>query len=211
MQCRKSPDRLSGFWEQDVTREPELQPVTNTNAEEPLSHAAEIHTGKMVESTSNPATEHDQGTLPKADPERRVCPNLAAKAEEQLQTEPSLAWLETKEGQDHLRLCLPNCPYKLLLANLPAVTKGKEAKKDWIDTEEGQNHLKICVSNCVYRKTERGIFGGENGVTEPRQYATHISIVEGTPTEPYDAQPGAGLQQQTTEEDSKNGDQLTAV
>lgn len=137
----------------------------------------------MSEAISKPTAE---GKLtfatPETCPETCACPKLATKVEEHVKTltvtEQALAWLELKEGQDHLKLCHQRCPYKLFLAKLEAGTNGEDVKKAWIGTEEGQNPLKHCVETCEYRKTGEDVLGGKASETAPSQSVTHISAEE---------------------------------
>ena len=88
-------------------------------------------------------------------PANCTCPNIAVKSKEHTKTEQGKAWLKTKEGQGHLKICVPSCPYKLLKAKLDAEANGEEVKKADAAAKTKEDHLKICVASCPYRKIDK--------------------------------------------------------
>ena len=65
-------------------------------------------------------------------------------------------WIDTKEGQDHLKICVKTCPYRLLKASKKAEAKGEEAKKETFEAKRLEDHLKICVQSCPYSPVKKG-------------------------------------------------------
>lgn len=123
-----------------------------------------------------------------------------------------MSWIDTKEGQNHLRICVESCPYRAVEAQGAAAPKEEQIKRA---TEEEllKNHLRICVKSCPYRVVEEGdhgdmtflkgvmaekkqalknggnnLPGGETESKETAKLATHITIVQGiSTTEPSEA------------------------
>ena len=186
--CPKCPHRLSDFSQHEATPEPQLQLHTNTIIAEPTKDI----TNSAAQTMSSATTSEQWAAYPKTSretcqekcPENCTCPNTAVKSKEHTKTEQAKAWLETKEGQDHLKICIPSCPYKLLKAKLDAEANGEEVKKADAAAKTRADHLKICVASCPYRKTDKDDLRREACATAPNTAITHISIVEDTSTKP---------------------------
>jgi hypothetical protein len=69
-------------------------------------------------------------------------PYLAAEAEEQANTPETRSWLDTKEGQAHIKICIPSCEYKILQAKRDADAKLEEELK----AEKLRKQLEKCIA-----------------------------------------------------------------
>lgn len=125
--------------------------------------------------TTDPKTSHE--AYLEECPANCTCPNIAVKPKEHAKTEQAEAWLETKEGQDHLKICIPSCRYKLLKKRLDAEAKGEEVKEADAAAKAREDHLKICVPSCPYHKTNGDVLEGEASATAPD--SSVVSIIQG--------------------------------
>ena len=51
------------------------------------------------------------------------------KSKDHAKSEHAKEWIDTKEGQDHMKICVASCPYRKLIAEKDAEAKGEEVQK----------------------------------------------------------------------------------
>ena len=115
-----------------------------------------------------------------------ACTNIAAKTEEHAESKQANAWLETKEGKDHLKICIPACPYKLLKARLD----GEKAVVD----KAREDHVKTCLPGRPCREGDEIVQGGETSAAVSGVSDTRMSIVQGI----------SAIELASSEQESKN-------
>ena len=75
-------------------------------------------------------------------------------AEEHAKTEAAKSYIDTKEGQDHIRICIPKCPYRVLQAEKDEAVEGERLRKVATKEEEetkGGRHFTPRISPCPVR------------------------------------------------------------
>ena len=77
-----------------------------------------VSTEVKASSSSSPssACTSSQAKKPQVCPDNCSCPSLATQIAGHAQTPEARSYLDTKEGQDHIKICIPSCPYKKLQA-----------------------------------------------------------------------------------------------
>ena len=84
--------------------------------ETPTNLTNGAHTKAYVDSFSAPNSSQSS-TEVTSSPKPCVCPNFATKTADHTQKPESSSYLDTDEGQAHIRICIPSCPYRKLEAD----------------------------------------------------------------------------------------------
>jgi hypothetical protein len=213
--CPTCPHRLSDFWKHEATPKPESGPEAESEDVEEQTNkgtAKEPRTAEAMESSSQAQVSSNAQTRTGLTPHQTcpgncTCPNVAAKVEEHVKTPEAKSYLDTKEGQDHIRICILSCPYRKLQAERDAVAKkDADAKtQKWyqdavvedarkhrvvheqkaydatldIDTETGLKRLRICVPTCPHRLESGGPVSDKSVIGIPVNEAWKVVLKTG--------------------------------